>query len=452
MLKTSPAAPSAVVRGSRFVTQMPIFYGWIIFLAATFGLIMTSPGQTYAVSIFIEHFIRDLGISRSWVSTLYTIGTLVGSFALPFVGRQIDRRGVRAMVVIISLLFGVACVYMGTIRNALMLGVGFIAIRMLGQGSLGLVCNNAINQWWVRRRGTVLGISGMLMALLGLAGVPNLINWLIPQIGWRATYMALGAALLLIMAPVGYLFFRDRPEAYGLRPDGRKRARSASLPNPNTPPVNAQPASRFADTADEDDDFPEENWTLPEALRTTAYWVFSLGLASISMLGTGLMFHIVSIFADNNLSATVAASAFVPVAIVSAVTNLGSGVIVDRFPVRILVAVALVLQAASLYMVQFLDGAGWALAFGIVLGATTGLQRTVSTVVWAMYFGRLHLGSITGTTTTIMVASSALGPMPMGIARDLLGSYNTTLSVLALLPLTLGMASLFVSRPQRREA
>ena len=57
------------------------------------GRIMTSPGQTYSVSIFIEHFIRDLGISRSLVSTLYSLGTLAGSLALPFVGRQIDRRG-----------------------------------------------------------------------------------------------------------------------------------------------------------------------------------------------------------------------------------------------------------------------------------------------------------------------------------------------------------------------
>ena len=115
---------ASTIRYSRLVNQSPIFYGWIILLMGTLGMIMTSPGQTYAVSIFIEHFITDLGLSRGLVSTLYTIGTLVGSFVLPLVGRQIDRRGPRLVMVFITLLFGLACVYMGFVSNAVTLGLG----------------------------------------------------------------------------------------------------------------------------------------------------------------------------------------------------------------------------------------------------------------------------------------------------------------------------------------
>ena len=82
---------------------------------------------------------KELGISRSMVSTLYTVGTLTASFAMPFIGRQIDQRGSRQMTVIIVLVFGVACIYMGYVSNAFMLGIGFVALRMLGQGSLSLV-------------------------------------------------------------------------------------------------------------------------------------------------------------------------------------------------------------------------------------------------------------------------------------------------------------------------
>jgi hypothetical protein len=102
---------------SRLVQKTPFFYGWVVLAVGTLGIIMTSPGQTYAVSISIEHFIADLGLSRSLVSTLYAVGTLSGSLALPLVGRQIDRRGSRVMVVIISLLFGLACIYMGLVRG-----------------------------------------------------------------------------------------------------------------------------------------------------------------------------------------------------------------------------------------------------------------------------------------------------------------------------------------------
>ena len=93
-----------------------------------------------------------------------------------------------------------------------------------------------------------------------------------------------------------------------------------------------------------------------------------------------------------------------------------------------------------------------ALIYGVVRGTTNGLQRTVSTVVWPKYFGRRHLGSITGIASTILVAASALGPMPMGIARDLLGSYVMALPVSAVLPLLLGVASLFARRPVRAAA
>ena len=165
------------IRYSRVVNQAPVYYGWVILLMGTLGMIMTSPGQTYAVSIFIEYFINDLGISRSMVSLLYTIGTLGGSFTLPLVGRQIDRRGPRIMMTLIAFLFGLACIYMGFVGGAIMLGLGFFLIRMLGQGSLGLVSNNVMNQWWVRRRGTVIGLSGMLVALFRSAWRIVLSRW-----------------------------------------------------------------------------------------------------------------------------------------------------------------------------------------------------------------------------------------------------------------------------------
>ncbi len=155
------------------IDRTPFYYGWIVMLVGTVGLIMTSPGQTYAISIFIDYFITDLGISRGMVSTLYAVGTLTAAMALPWVGRQIDKQVLRFVVATIAALFGLACIYMGTVQNAAMLLIGFILLRMLGQGSLSLASIYFINQWWMRRRGTVLGISGVMMAISGLGDVPQ---------------------------------------------------------------------------------------------------------------------------------------------------------------------------------------------------------------------------------------------------------------------------------------
>ena len=88
MTKNTNADPTSK---DRFVTGFPFFYGWIIMAAGALGMIMTSPGQTSTESIFIEYIIKDLSISRSLVSTLYSFGTLVGGFSLPLWGKQIDK-------------------------------------------------------------------------------------------------------------------------------------------------------------------------------------------------------------------------------------------------------------------------------------------------------------------------------------------------------------------------
>jgi MFS family permease len=219
-----------LTRSNTLLKRIPFYYGWVILLVGTIGLIMTSPGQTYSISIFIEHFITDFGISRTVVSTLYTLGTLTASFLLPFVGRQIDVRGSRVMMVVIAIALTLACLYMGSVQNVVMLGIGFVVLRLSGQGSLSLVSNNVINQWWVRRRGMAIGLAGIGISLLGIGGFPNLIQALINLYDWRVTYVILGVLVAVVMIPLAFFLVRDTPESVGLAPDGAVPETSLDLP------------------------------------------------------------------------------------------------------------------------------------------------------------------------------------------------------------------------------
>ncbi len=415
------------------VHRVPFFYGWVILGVGLGGMIMTSPGQTYSISIFLEPIIAELGISRSLVSSLYTGATLVGSLALPIVGRLIDRRGPRTVMTGVALAFGLACVFMGSVNNVVMLAIGFVAIRMLGQGSLMLTSQNLINRWWIARRGLVMGIAGMSMSIVGVGGFPNLIHVLIGAFDWHVAYYALGGLVLAVMVPLGLIFARNRPEDHGLLPDGR-------VANAADDPANDPQA---------EGDLREVNWSLDEAIRTPVFWLVALGVASKAMLSTGLFFHMVSIFGDNGLSADAAAAVFLPIAITTAVVNLSSGVLADYIPPRFLLATALAGQTAALLLATNLTSFGVALVYGGILGLTDGLTRTVNSVIWASYFGRLHLGSITGVTTTVVIFGSALGPMPFGIARDVMGSYETVLAISALIPFALGLANLWFKKPTK---
>jgi sugar phosphate permease len=428
MVSRNPVLSMKTVPKRSFVHRWPFFYGWVVAAVGTLGMSMTGPGQTPVISIFTDAFIADLGLSRSTISLLYTVGSLIGGVSLSVWGRQIDRYGSRLMFGVITGLFGVACIYVGSVQNALMLGLGFVALRMLGQGGLALVSQNVVNQWWVQRRGLVMGISGVATSILLVGLFPNVAHALLGQYGWRITYPILGGALLLGLLPLGLVLLRDRPEEYGLRPDGRT--------------ISGRDRARAALHG-----APEAEWTLAEAISTPAFWVVALSIGAYGMLLTGLFFHMVSIFDSRNLSAEAAVAVYVPVAATSAVVRLGGGYLADRVPLRVLLVVALISTSLILGMVQILNSVTMAMAYGVLLGLNGGLFGIVMSVVWASYFGRRHLGSIAGMASTFTVIGSALGPLPLALAYDLLGSYNEVLTVEALIPLALAVANLFVRRP-----
>ena len=450
MLKSSSLSNPTFGKDNWLVQRTPFYYGWVILVMSTLAMILTTPGQTFGVSVFIEHFIAELNISRSTVSTLYLIGTLIGSATLTYVGRLIDNYGPRLVMATTMGLLGLTCFLMSQVNGIILLGIGFTLLRMLGQGSLSLVSSNSINQWWVRRRGVILGMSGVATALFGMGVGPNLLNWMMGQFGWRSSYTILGLVLILVGMPLAYILLRRRPEDFNLLPDGDALPSERNLND--TSSANIEHSDQKPEVSKSLGPVSEENWTFAEAIRTRIYWVFTAGISSIAMLGTGLTFHIVSIFEDNGLTADMAAQIFFPLAITMAAVNLISGYLVERVRLRNLAATSVILQALSLWMVPYLGVTGLPFFFAVTLGTLFGLMRTVGVVAWAKYFGRLHLGQISGLFSTVTAASSALGPVVMGVARDQLGNYESILNPIAILPLILGIACLFVDVPKKSTA
>ncbi len=339
------------------------------------------------------------------------------------------------MVTIISVLFGLACIYMGFVQNAIMIGLGFLLVRMLGQGSLGLVSQTVINQWWSRKRGMIMGISGLLMALVGMGGFPNLVHWLISIFDWRVAYIILGMGILAIMVPIGLIFFRNRPEDYELLPDGIQN---------NTPGEGSNPSIGNID--DE-----EENWTLKEALHTPVFWIVSISLSLFTLLITGLTFHLVSIFASQGLDPSMAAAVFLPIAITAAGANFLSGYLSDRMPLQYLLAAGQFFQAITLIVLLGINNALTVIIFGIILGIASGIPRAMGTVVWPTFYGRAHLGSIYGFTSAMMVIGAALGPLPFGFVFERFGSYHPVLWTFAAISILFGVVGLFVRKPSKNQ-
>ncbi|MFN3596168.1 MAG: MFS transporter [Rubricoccaceae bacterium] len=411
-------APGPAVRHSRLVRASPVYYGWVIVLAATLALGMTLPGQTAGMALFIDAFIADLGLGRGQVALLYTAATLLAAATLPIMGRMFDRHGPRRGAIAIVLAFSAACFAMGHVAGPVSLFLGFVAMRALGQGGLGLVSLHAVTLWFVQRRGVAVGLMGTGLALTTAFGVP-LIAQSIAQIGWRETYVAMAGVLLLGLLPVAALLFRREPERYGLVPDGRA-------------PDAAVPAERA--------------YTLAEARRTPIFWLLVGGVATTSCVGTGLLFHHVALMAEGGLGREVAALLFIPYGLVTVGANVGAGALVDRLGPRRVLAVSLGAFAAMVVAVPLVASAAGVLAYGAAFGVMQGFQNNIAGSGFAYYFGRTHIGSIKGFSKTLLVAASALGPPLVALGAYAPGGYRAVLWASA--AAVAGLAALALRTPE----
>jgi len=413
------------VSRSRVIDKTPFFYGWVILTVGTITSVMIGPSQTFTFGLFVDAYVNELDLSRSQLSLFYGIATLTAALLLPLMGRLTDRFGARSMILWAAAGLGLACWTMGQVQGLLVLMIGMVALRFFGFGSLQLVSNHVIAQWFIRRRGLAMGLAGQSLAI-GLLVFPPLGEALIDQLGWRNAWVAFGILVILIVIPIGWLFFRNNPEQYGRLPDGE-------------PNLGLQSGATAA----------EVNWTLAEAARTPIFWIFALGLGSMALAMAGIVFHQIALYAERGLSREVAIRAFQIIALFSVAGNLGMGRLLDRYSGRKLLVVALLILVVALYTLQIMSTIWQATLCAALLGIVSGSFRVLDATVWAKYFGRRHLGSIRGATMIGSLGATALGAFPLGLSYDRLGSFNPALTAIMLLPLILAAIALLIRRPEK---
>ncbi|MCA1023934.1 MFS transporter [Halobacillus litoralis] len=406
----------------------PFYYGWVIVFIAGLSVFFSGPGQTYSISIFIDYYIEDFDYTRSLVSGIYSGATLAAGLTLFMMGRLIDRFGQRVMMISVGMCLALALFWNAFLSGTLMMFIGFFLIRLFGQGSMTLIPNTLVPQWFIRKRGRALSV----MAVGGFASsalLPPLNTWLIEAFGWRMTWGIWGTALLVIFVPLAFFLVRNRPEDTGDVPDGsRKPSDGQEVKNPNV-------------------EGNEKNWTLKEAMATRAFWFILFCVTVPALVNTAITFHMVSIMELRSLDAGVAAMVLTLMAVVGFPVTFVSGWLVDRFKVHYILAVTFFGHLLTLLLLLVTNSWAAAVGFGCLWGVVNGFERIVLNIVWPNYFGRAHLGSIKGFAQTVMVVGSALGPLPFGIFYDWLGGYQEIILLTMLFPVTAAVLALLSPQP-----
>lgn len=372
----------------------------------------SGPGQSYLFSVFIDPIIEDTGLSRTVVSSLYALGTVLSATMVFFISNLADSKGPRWTLALIAFAFGAACFSMWAASGWILIAVALALLRGLGQGALPINSTLLIAQWFVRRRGRAMALYG-LGGAASTAILPSIARWLIETVGWQGAYFVFGVAIWAALIPLTLLIARNTPEEMGLYPDG------ASEPPIGEPRVSAGPQTAG---------IPRR-----ELLASKMFWLLVIPIAIPSLVDTALIFHQVDLFEQRGLSAAVAAGAFVPFAMASASSNVVAGFLVDRFGPRLVFVFAAALLVTPPLLVQIIGTPIGALGYAVIIGAGSGMTMMVSRTVWAHYYGRFGLGRVQGMAMVVTIFSSALGPMVLSILKDAFDGYAVGLAVMAAL-------------------
>jgi len=403
-----------------------VFYGWWVTLAFSV-MVFVSAGVRHAVGPFLKPMVADLGVDRGAFSLVIALGLLLYGAFMPWIGSLTDRFGARMVTAAGSVLLAAALALTSLCHNLWQLALVYGLLASLGLACTGpVVANAVVTRWFVRRRGTAVSLLGSA-AMTGMSLLVPVVAWLIVTYGWRATYVMMGAAVLLGMLPLCLFVVRETPEAMGLGPDGDPAVAGAAA---------AAAATRTP---------------AGSAVRTVAFWQLGGSFFTCGFSMALVAAHGVPMLTDHGYTPIFASWVIGVIGASSIVFTLTLGALSDRFGARPVLAGIYAGRAvifAGLFLIRDHPAAmiGVAIAGGITLAGS----MSMTSVLTADIYGRYSVGSILGVIFLVHQTGAALGSWLAGTLYDATGGYGIAFGIACLLLAAAGLVSLHVDHEPRR--
>src|SRR3954469_10269163 len=194
-------------------------YAWTVLLLCFFA-ILCAQGVRLSFGAFVRPWEEAFDASRGTITLIGSLSFLVYGGSQPFVGRAVDRFGIRRVLVVSSLLVAVGLALSAAVQTPWQLALTYGVIASLGfGGASGVAASVAVTYWFTARRGLAFALVEAGFGAGQLLLVPTALL-VIAAAGWRATLFGGSVVLAVGVAPVLWRRLRDRPEAGGLEPIG----------------------------------------------------------------------------------------------------------------------------------------------------------------------------------------------------------------------------------------
>ena len=416
-------------------SRLPFYYGWLIVGIAFVTMAIGVTART-AFSLLMPPLIAEFGWDRGLAAGAFSAGFLFSAVVSPMVGRVMDARGPRVVILTGAILMSAGLLLAPFIEQAWHL---YVTLGVLVGGGANLMTYTAHSQflphWFVRRRGLAISIAFSGAGAGGIILLPWLQSVIVTD-GWRASCWAISLLVVLVVAPLNLLIGK-RPEEFGLLPDGETRS-------PET--GGTQRISNIVDSV-----WTSTEWTLGRAARTARFWWIVLGYFSALCAWYAVLVHQTKYLTEIGFSPSVAAWALGFVSVAGIPGQIFLGALSDRigrewvwtagcFEFAICYAALIALEHspsnALLYLMVFAQG-----CLGYALTSVMG-------PIVAEIFEGPHYGSIFGTITVALVGGGATGPWVAGIIHDATGSYRLAF-ILAIVCCVTSAASIWFAAPRK---
>ena len=381
------------------------YYGWKVVLAACFG-VMAGFGSlfVYTFTVFVKPLSTQFGWDRESISLGFAIGAMTVGLSSPLIGRLIDRIGPRRIILPCMTVFGCGMASLALLHSHLwQFYLTCFVIGIVGNGAAHLAYARSISTWFHKRLGTALAFV-MLGAGLGAMILPVIAQAIVTRSGWREAYAALGLIALLLGLPLSWRYIIERG------------------------PVQQKESAPVV----------HSGLTWQQGMQSFAFWIIIIVLFVGSISMNGAITHMSALLTDRKITPEDSAWCAAILGGSSVLGRVVTGWLLDRFFGGWVAFVVTLISAGGIFLLARANSFSEGVLAAALIGIGAGGEAAITPYLLTRYFGLRAFSTLYGVTWTFYAAAGAAGPVVLGRAFDLTGSYVSLLTNLAI---ALGLAA-----------
>ena len=356
-----------------------------------FGFIFTffsSFGQSFFLGLF-NNSIRDaLSITQGQFGSIYASATLLSSFLLIWVGKKIDDIDIFRFAFFVTLLLSFSCFLFSKISSIIFLFIAIFLMRFSGQGMMSHTATTTISRYFTKSRGKALSTSWFGLSTAEFI-LPVLIVYILTITSWQNIWIFISILVLIILPTTSFVLIKN---------------------------LNFDCREELEEHEQKEKDIFQ--WKRIEVLKDYRFYIICLNMLAMPWIATGVFVYQSFITESKDWGTFVIAQSFMVYSILSVLTLLISGFLIDKFTSRkLLIFMNIPLLLSTLVLIFFNTPMTSFIFLGLI-GISNGLANVLGSSTWAEIYGVKHIGSIKALSTALMVFSTAFGTALFGILID----------------------------------